>query len=361
VTTTDDKDYFRDEVATARQVRDGLPVGSHLRAAVTDEILNDCAQRIDNLSVEELNYAYSPPAYGFICSRGPDRIAELDSDIDLVLSHTDERQRTSVTQFLRTQSRQRSGDWYGGLFDVWAKATLLKYGSAVTLDFELPNGRNHDACLQIGGRRFHLESTVISEDDESRDVWDKYLAAKQAGYSKSLIRPGPFCPANAKGPSPYYFTLRLYAKVFDKLARGLNPDKSQCADDEPNILLVSFAGPGVRPDHPGVRWGLDELFLDHPRLRGDAPEGHTDISLEGWLDFAVNERISAGEMTVEWYCENSSRVIAAPRRLGGILLFNGCTFVSSRVNYNSKRECAISHAEMVALENLLSAPANYWF
>src|SRR5207302_1022651 len=104
-----------------------------------------------------------------------------------------------------------AGNWYGGMFDLWVKSTILKRGAETVLDFKLPTGRDNDACLQIGNRRFHIESTVISEDDESRAVWDRYTEAKQEGYSQPLIRPGKFCPPNAKGPSPYYFTLRFYA------------------------------------------------------------------------------------------------------------------------------------------------------
>src|SRR5207249_3616003 len=117
------------------------------------------------------------------------------------------------------------------------------------------------------------------EDDEAREVWSRYMECKKLNPDHVLIRPGPLCPPNARGPSPYYMTQRFYTKVYDKLTRNLDPAKSQFAEAEPNILLTCFAGPGVRSDHPGVRWGLEELFTSHPKTaRAVVPESLTDIS-----------------------------------------------------------------------------------
>src|SRR5439155_19723343 len=83
-----------------------------------------------------------------------------------------------------------------------------------------------------------------------------------------------------------HMTLRFYAKVFDKLAKDLNPSKSQFADDEPNVFLVSCSGLGVRSDNPGVGWALDKLFADQPKIaRTVVPESFIDISLGAWVDF----------------------------------------------------------------------------
>ena len=359
--TTDDKGFFRDEVATARRTRDALPSGSHVRAALTDAVLNEVTRQIDELSSEELDFAYTPAAYGLICSLAADQIVAIDSDIDLVLGQADVPKIPEVTQFLRTKANQRIGEWYGGLFDLWVKATLIKTGANVTLDVEMPNGRNHDVGLTIGTRRFHIESTVLSEPNETREAWDRYTAARLAGtYSGPFVRLGLFCSQTSKVGMPYSATFRLYLKVFDKIAGDFDPKRSQFADDEPNILLISLAGSAMRADYPGIRWGLDELFIVQPRTRGIVPEGITDISLESWVEFEANTRIAAGKITVESYCKNRESILTAPRRLSAILLFDGCTLAASRVNYNAKRECRVSHSDMVALEGLLTAPARYF-
>jgi len=295
-----------------------------------------------------------------ILQHSEEALAELDADIDLVLSRTDSWRKNSITKFLQTQDR-RTGTWFGGLFEVWSKATFLKKGVDVQLDVALPNGRDHDICAVVGGRRLHFECTVLTQDDEAREVWNRFMEHKKLSPNQVLVRPGPFCPANAKGPSHYYETLRLYVKVFDKLTKDLDPAKSQFVEGEPNILLTCFAGPGVGSDRPGVRWGFEELFVSHPKMaRTVVPESFTDISLEAWVDYRANELVAQGIMTVEWYCENSHRVLEAPRRLGGALLFDNSSLAAGRVNYSASEKCRISHAEMAELERLLACPAKYF-
>jgi hypothetical protein len=175
------------------------------------------------------------------------------------------------------------------------------------------------------------------------------------------MRPGAYCPKNAKGPSPYYDALRLYAKVYDKIAKDLDPSKTQCVEDAPNVLLMSFAEWGVSADSPSVGWVLDELFADQPRMvHSIAADGLTDISLDAWIDFTAKDLIRRSKMTVDFYCDKSSEIMSAPRRLAGILLFDGGNLVGSRVNYNSHDECKVSHREMVSLEDLFGNKPAYW-
>ena len=172
----------------------------------------------------------------------------------------------------------------------------------------MPNGRDHDISIVVVDRRFHIECTVLTEDDESRGVWDRYVESKKLNPDQVLIRPGPFCPPNSKGPSPYYMTLRLYAKVFDKLTKELDPAKGQFGEEVPNLLLICFAGLGMRADHPGIRWGIEELFANNPKMaRTAVPESFTDISLDARADFRADELIRKGEISADWYCENSNR------------------------------------------------------
>ena len=176
-----------------------------------------------------------------------------------------------------------------------------------------------------------------------------------------LIRPGPLCPKKAKGPSPYYETLRLYAKVFDKLTKDLDPAKGQFNERERNILLTCFAGPGVGTDRPSVSWGFEELFVSHPRtVQKVCPETFTDISLEAWVDYRAKELIDKGKMNVEWYYTNSHKALSAPRLLGGARPFDSSRLACGRVNYTAAAESSVSHAAMAELEQLLARPAKYF-
>jgi hypothetical protein len=90
------------------------------------------------------------------------------------------------------------------------------------------------------------------------------------------------------------------------------------------------------------------------------PESFTDISLNAWIDFRARELIRNGQMTVGWFCEHSHEVMAAPRRMGAILLFDACKLRRSRLNYNAEDVCSITHGEMADIEQLFNNGASYW-
>lgn len=357
----EEKQVYFEELASVRAKRDKLPGDSLVREALSDEVLQLVYQKILEAAPDQLLYDFWPLLYGFFCLKSDEDIAALDADLMHVVQYVTPGNVSGITQFLNTKDRARQGDWYGGLFDLWTKATASRTGKQFAFDGLLPNGRNSDVCLEMNGRRFHIESTVLTRDDESAEVWKRYLEDKRVDPSRVLIRPGPYCPPNAKGPSVYYVTLRFYAKVFDKLAKNLDPSKSQFADDEPNVLLVSFSGSEVRSDYPGVGWGLDELFSAQPRTgRIVVPESFTDISLGAWIDFRAKELISQSKMTPAWFCDHSHQIIAAPRRLGAVMLYDGCRLRRSRVNYNAEHCCAVSHSEIAQLEELFNNEVSYW-
>jgi len=215
--------------------------------------------------------------------------------------------------------------------------------------------------LEINGRFIRLENTVITEDDESRAVWANYCEAKKHGEDEFLMRPGKYDPPNAKGPSPYYNARRIYPKVYDKLALDFDPSRSQCADDEPNVILLSFSGPGVFPDDPGYSWALDFLFnpwfdSDHQKEKA---AGVPDVSLKGWLDHHATDICNKKLLTTEQYAKSFDDLLNAPRKLGGIMLFKNCSLMSARINYHAYEQCSLSHAKMAELEELFSLPPGY--
>lgn len=361
MTATEEKAYYFNQVTESRLKRDQLPLDSPLRFALSDDLL---AQVEDNIRIEDevdLRYGKLPPIYGFFSFHPIHAIKNLDAELQLVIQSSNPGKAKEILQFLNTSSNKRLGDWYGGLFDLWAKATAVRSDLPYQLDYVLPNGRDHDIRIELNGRFFHLENTAITRDDEAQEVWDRYCEAKKLNPEEVLLRPGKYCPPNSKGPSPYYLPLRLYGKIYDKITKNLDPTKSQCAVDAPNILLLSFSGPEVYPDDPGVGWVLDEIFADQPRMvRTIVPDSFTDISLDGWVDYRAKELIHKKIITINWYCENSNKVISAPRQLSGILLFDDHKLVASRVNYNADKGQKISHAEMSELEMLFRRDINYW-
>ncbi len=353
------RDAYREgmlrELVDVRQKLGRLSGCSPLRRALPEKVLHRVVTETRHVAPSDLRFRKWPCIIGFLGLASHDVIRELEADLETVIRHSAPANRAKVTQFLNARAEE-DRRWYAGIFEVWAKATVLKQGLRAQFDYVLPNGRDCDMRVTIGDRDFYVECTVITQDDEGREVGDRFLEAKRRDPNLRILRrPGPFCPPNARGPSPYYMTRRFYAKVYDKIAKDLDPDKSQCAVDAPNILLMSFSGPGVWADNSGVVWALEELFADQPRSTRAKPTGASgipDLTLKAWLEFTAQERIQKGSLSRDDYIRNWSDLISAPRRLGGIILFDNCAFSRSRVNYNVDPACAVSHAEIAELERL---------
>jgi len=219
-----------DELAQTQRLLRRLRPESPIRAAMPAAVLDGIAKKIGKTPPDELRHNVYPPLYNFLTHVSAEAVFELDQDVRLVLGRASPNNASGLTQFLRATAGQ-SREWYGGIFDIWVRAALLRKLRVVEFDVPLPNGRDTDIRLKLGGRWMRLENTVITEDDESRKIWDRFLDDKKVDPKKVRVRPGPYDPPDAKGPSLYYNTLRLYAKVYDKIAKHLDPHKTQCADD----------------------------------------------------------------------------------------------------------------------------------
>lgn len=354
--TSDDreKSHYIDSINSVRAKIAVLGTKSHLAMSVPDEVLSRLEDRVRNTPASDLLFGYWPPAYGLIASTSLEDIRSMDDEIHLVIERSDPAKAKELVGFLRASEKEKNGAWYGGMFDIWSKGVVIRSGLPAEFDRPLPNGRDHDIRLELDGVEWSLENTVITQDDESIEVWNHFLVDKRSDPGRALVRPGPYCPPHAKGPSPYYDALRVYAKVFDKIAKNLDPDKSQFAVAEKNLLLLSFSGFGVDALSPAAGWALDELFADQPR--GKREGSGTDITLEAWVDITARGLINRGKMDIDFFIERFADIISAPRRLSGIFLFDDKELVGSRVNYNADDASRISHREIAALEDLFRKP-----
>jgi hypothetical protein len=326
-------------------MRERLPSSSRIRAALDD--------LLKTVKEQDLKPWGWPPLLAWLWEASYGAVKKLDRDIALVTKHSKAVNASQVADFLSARPGKARA-WYGGFFDTWAKATFLRSGRATEIDVPLPLGkRNSDLRVQLNGRSIRFECTVLTEDDEASDILQRFTNEKKTNPAAILRRPGPYCPPEAKGPSPYYNALRLYAKVYDKLALDLNPKASQFAEHEPNALLISFAGPGVRPSAPGISWALDELFGGQSKKTRKLPKELRDISLDAWMEHHAAELMKKGKLSADSYRARHDRLIAAPRRLAAIFLFKRCQLTNSRLNGNASAECAITKTEMAKLETLL--------
>jgi hypothetical protein len=320
-------------VSSVAQKLGALAIDSSIRMCFSQDRLEAIRRRIETTPAKELGWGLWQPLFLFLRNQPQEAIAALDRDVQLVIR----RGHKNAARFLRDE-RDRDGDgpWRAGLFEVFAKARLCNSNllSVEGLDWTLSNGKNLDARVRIDGRAMNVECMTRGETNAGKNRWQEH------------------CDALVEDPDTAYFERQntytagrlLYDAVYNKLAPDNDIGKSQLAPDEPNILLISLSSitSDIRADAPSVGWALDELFADQPN------GGATPISLQGFL---LRDPKRKGRF---------QDLIAAPRRIGGVLMFDGCTLKQARINYNAHDACRFSHQEMALLEQLFSQPPPYW-
>jgi hypothetical protein len=358
-----DREAFHHILADVRQKLSQLDPSGPISAALVGTRLEAIAEWIEQSEIQDLNLGEWPPLYLFVFRHTVEQLRAFDADVALVVAHTAPKRAKAVTEFLRASPAQ-DRLWTGQKFEVFIKSRLLKVGVDVAFDVPLPNGKEPDVRLELNGVSFFLECTVLTDSNEDRSAWARFLEAFRKDANTVMIRPGEFDPPDARGPAPAYDCIRLYGKVFDKMAPCLNPSRSQMSPADRNLLLICM-DPFTNPwgiSSPGVGWAFDELFAAQPRGRyatkGDE-DGSLDIRLPEWLEFQAKDLCARGKLDWNTYCENFTEIISAPRSLGGILLFDGCSLTRARVNYNAREACRPTHRGIAQLEDILQGPPEW--
>ena len=327
------KKYFRDLADTVRAKLKDLPENCHIRNHFTDTRLDQISKKIEESHCKDLEWGYWQPFFLFMINTDASAIQAFEADLKAVMEHTPSNRKTGLVKFLDDE-RECDSSWSAGLFEIFVKAALLK-GKGVSvfaLDFDLRKKRNIDVKLQVGEREFYVECTTMGDSVADKSRWREHCEKLKEDPNATL------CDSQ----DAYTQGRRLYGKVYEKVANGFDLSKSQFCPDSPNLLLISFSPllGDLTPNSPSIGWALDELFSSQPTTNS------SDISLQAWLNRQEKK--------------NSLKdLLATPRQLSGILLFSGCKLEHARINYNSERQCRISHSEMAIFENILSQPPVY--
>jgi len=351
VGTESEKDSLLRLLARARRKLLFFSRRSYLRRAFTAELRHSIEDQISRGSEESLELAYWPPLFLFVAESSLKKLCLYERDIRLVAARTPGRFDAGFLSVPSSEDRS----WVAGRFEVFAKAGVLRDLDGTEFDVPLPNGRDTDILVRFDGGPVRLECTVLTESDESRGIWERYCEARRGDSGAILHRPGRFDPEDAKGRGPYYNAVRLYAKLYDKLAPGFNIGRSQLAADSPNVLLVSFSF-GVEPTTPddiSVKWVLDELFDGSAARRGESLSGapsSKSISRANWMESWGSYLVDEGTLSEETLDATYDEVWEASRRLSGVLLFEGCALKRVRLNGNVSPECALPVAMRAQLE-----------
>ena len=325
-----DKHYFADMVAKVQAKLNCLPSDSVIRQYFPDSRLDGISRKIADTTCKDLEWAYWQPFFLFLHESSPRRITALEDDLRLVTAHT-RQGATKICEFLADES-ESTNPWTPGLFEVFAKAALLRCNSVSvdSLDWPLPNGREVDARVKIGKLAICLEVTTLGESDAAKSRWQNHLESTNPVFIESQ---------DAYSPGR-----RLYGKVYYKIAPESKLDNSQLSLDSPNLLLIGLfpRTTDMTPSSPSIRWALDELFASQPT------GNKSPISLEAFLrSQSHNSTDVLGEL------------LAAPSKVSGIFLFQGYKLGEARINYNATKGFRLSHTKMALFERLFSRSPLY--
>ncbi len=345
-----------------RKVRE-LPDGSHIKDAMDDERLDEIRASILDTPGSELEGIRWPQIYGFIKGRGMPDIEELDTDIDLVHARTPSKHQKGVVSFLRSRQWR---EWYAATFEIFVKSRCLRvFPGDVELDYELDNGKDVDLRVGIDGSPVCLECSALTDSDSDRKASDAYWEARAAGYKGNHVRPGPHDQSDGRGLDDAYEVVRIYAKVYDKMAPGFDVDKGQLSAEYPNVYLLSWGGrsdglPAELHFDLAIPWAFDEMFTRGLPRHDPSLDGQFETSLRHWFHKRAETLAEGGLLDLDaynadWhgYTERLSRV---RRKLGGGVLFENLKLRQGRIHYNADARWAVSHRQMASLLDALSDP-----
>lgn len=332
-----DKRYFADMIDEVRAKLAHLADDSPIKRCFPKARLDAIGVKIEASSTETLEWGRWQPAFRFLRNSSDAAVQAFDDDLRLVERHSATNDN-KLFDFLTSESEDAQ-PWVGGSFEIYVKATLLRSGEALnaSLDWKLPNGRRPDMKIDLGARSICIECTSLGESRASDERWDRHIESMQENRNAVFF----------ERQDAYTQSRRVYAKVFDKIAPRFNVDQGQLNADAPNLLMISMNSvtSDLTARSPAVGWALDELFASQPT------GNHSPASLCEWLMLQRKqpERTSS---TLE-------DLLRALAQVSGILVFDGCKLGAARINYNADAAHAISHAEITAVERLLSGPPLY--
>lgn len=324
------KDIYKKHFLESKNKLACIPQANHLKDAFTS-----IEKRLNNGGYElKRDHQWDPLAL-FIYRYPEESITEFESDIELVVRNSSSERKADILSFLESEEDRI---FVAGRFEIFIKSRLLRcFGHSVDLDYQLPNGRSADARIFMKKRYYFIECTVRTDTDESRQ---RFEAGIRHGFE-----------------DPYHHCKIFYEKVFDKVAKGLDPNRSQLSDIYPNLLLILFYTPfsGLSEEGPSINWALEELLGEQPSSR--TFEG----SLFNWLDERLPDLYGDNlKNNLEEFNRRRDSLFASLRKISAIMLFDSrCKVSSSRINYCSNEMQKLSHLEMAMFDELFKNPPSW--
>lgn len=335
----EDKDYFCDMVAIVNEKLTHCQEGSLIKEYFPDTRLKEIKNKIARSDAKDLEWATWQPLFLFLRDASEAEINALDGDLRMVSDRTPQGE-SQVCKFLVDEG-EAIQPWISGLFEVYAKAALLKSDllSVDMFDCKLPNSRNIDAKVRIGKRMVGVEITTRGETIAAMKRWGYHCKEVLAEN-----RDQAFCESqDAYAPGRW-----LYGTAYNKLAPDFDTSRSQLLPDAPNLLLISLSNliSDLTPTSPAIGWALDELLASQPS------QNTSPISLKEWLRSRPKLQDQSDDTIM--------KLLHAPSQISGVLLFDSrCMLQIARINDNAREAYRITHEEMECFKKVLTYTPAY--
>jgi hypothetical protein len=342
------KQFYRDRLRQIRDKRAALPTDGFVASLLSDELLAQINANIERMTPQDLAWDTWRPLIIAIAQK-LDTQALLTFDIDLarVLAVTDEHHRQSLTSCLRDERASEFDHGQGTLFEFAVKARLLDHDINVEFDHKLKNGRDVDARLKLpSGTEVFIECTVLNTScEDKRHLRDHYQSKKSDPKATSF--------QEIDFPKK---TRRIFQKVLDKVAIGMDPTKTQLSASFPNLVLLSMVSPqDASADHFTTAWALAQLLDEHD------PKGFTaDSQLASFLEHFGAVLIQAGRLSQSELPSRIKSIHDALRSLTGILMFDKHLWRYSRENERAHPHQQLEDEEWREIIDLLQ-PLPDWY
>ncbi|RIK78195.1 MAG: hypothetical protein DCC68_15760 [Planctomycetota bacterium] len=361
----DEKASYREAVQAVREKCSILDASSPIKIPL-EKAIRTAVTRLETLPANGLGWGgWRPPLLALVDVFTPDELLTFDADCRRIA----EQSAGTAWGWLDEDSPDKWNEWHGQLFDLSLKARLLDECPTVDLDKKVASGRDVDISVDLSTRPVRIEATAHCESREQQGIERRWMDKKKSRPDLVLVQPGPFDPTDAAGnsiarePLPAYSCIRVYLKVYEKVAKNLNPNATQFDGTVPTILAINLPRGGNRARR-GAEMAIEELFSkwrnSSHRNKKNATSTDIDDALVGWLDHRATELVRQNQLQWDRYLQSRTQLLMAPAKISAIVVFERYDFSFARMNYNALPSCMLTHAEMAELDELLATPPPTW-
>lgn len=139
----------------------------------------------------------------------------------------------------------------------------------------------------------------------------------------------------------------------------MDPEQSQCCENEPNILLFSFAEWGIEFYGPAVNLAFKELFsAAREEVSNDVNYKRDLVNQQVWIDRTCRGKLK--NLPEQQSRSRKEKLIESPRLVSAIMLFDHENYHSILMNDYCNEAQRITRAELDVFETMFVHHDGFW-